>query len=199
MEDLQQGRGSAWAAGVALVAGVILTACGSTSPGGPPSGRAVYTSAEAKQLTVCVGLSDTARAIAQMKLNGQSQEFAKSHYSLTPDSQLAVQLVDKVYAEKSTPIWDYSVNFFRECGQNLAEVPPDRISLAAFCWQNAMIAGIAREQSAAGTAREKVYDEFSGLGPSARAVIDRAYEGTRSRADQQLTEWNHCMQPITAR
>jgi hypothetical protein len=174
----------------------LLAGCAAGQPQ-PQKSAAPYTRAEKTQLTACIGLTDTARAIAQRKLTQEPIEIVKAYYATQPNAGLTVPTVDKVYADTFTHWWDYTVSFFRECAENLAGVAGTRGDLAAYCMQNGMIAGIAQEFRAAGKPKPDAYSQFQGMGTTPREIVDRVYGKSASRAEEQLAEWNNCMDPIT--
>ena len=72
-------------------------------------------------MTYCIGLSDTAMHVAGEKLKGTSVEEARKFYTSKPSSQINLATVDKVYSEKITSVWEYSVSFFNECANNIGK------------------------------------------------------------------------------
>ena len=128
----------------------------------------------------------------------------KAYYAAQPNAALIVPLVDKVYADPVKVAEDsgrasleYAVTFFQECASNLAAVPVERSRPAAHCLRNSMVAGMAQESRARGVTRDKLDAQLSGLDPTVREIAYRVYAQTGSRAEEQLAEWNTCMQPLT--
>jgi hypothetical protein len=182
---------------VSAVAFGLCLACasaGSRSTGPEP----IYTSHEQKSLTYCMGLSDTAMAVATRKIKGVPIAQVKALYAGKPQAAVAVPLVDKVYGDAFLSPWDYTVGFFKECAANVAEVPETRVGLASYCLQRGMIASVAETYKETGAPKETVYQKLSGFkGETAQQVIDTVYAEPKDRAAATLGAWNNCMEPIS--
>ena len=193
-------KGPAFAAAVFLCLLATCVRAQTTSP------KTDYTEKEYSAMLYCVGLTDTAWTNAEQKLQGVSLEDAKKRYEGKLDGNqktLVLRIVDRVYGDSFKSSWDYAVSFFSECGQNLANVPPDRTGLAGYCMQNSMIAMTAQGYKDAGLPAEKVYGHFAkldnGPGSTPRPVIDWVYANSYTRANAGVEEWKACMAPLRAK
>ena len=160
-----------------------------------------YTDKEYTGLLRCHGMTGVAWTNAVQKLNGVSLEDAKKHYDGRLEGRmkdLALLVVNQVYKDSFTSAWDYSVSFYGECAQNIADVGKDRSKLANYCMQNSMIGMTAADYRISGQPVENAYQYFGKLGAEAtpRAVIDRVYAGSKSRAEAGVDEWQFCMKPL---
>lgn len=168
------------------------------------NGEPAYASAETSRMTACLGLADSARAMAEKRAAGESMAGVKAYYAARPNAALTVPLVDKVYADPVKTAEDpgkagleYAVRFFQECASNLADVPVERSRPAAHCVRNSMVAGMAQESRARGVTRDEVDAYLSNVDPTVREITYRVYERSGSRAEEQLAEWDSCMKPLT--
>lgn len=172
----------------------ILTACASTKV----DQKKLYTRQEHNKMTLCIGFSDTARYVASKKLEGTPIAQMKSFYASKENSRMNLATVEKVYGEKFTSVWDYSVSFFNECALNVASVPTSRVKMAAYCMQNSLIADVAYSYKSSGAPRENAYAYFAKFNSKTPdMIVDRVYTSTRSRPEIKLDEWNSCMAVIS--
>ena len=145
-------------------------------------------------MTYCIGTTDSAINIATEKLKGTPKQKIQEYYATRPQSVLNLATVDKVYNDKLTSVWDYSVAFFGECSNNLAKVPPDRINMASHCMQNQLMADVTHSYKTAGASKDKVYAHFSKFSETTNhAIIDKVYTSSLSRAEIKMHVWNNCM------
>jgi len=183
-------------AAVTLALGLCAACASSGTRPAPP--QPVYSAREKAKLTYCVGLADTALAVASRKLSGSPAAQVKSLYAGKPQAAVTVPLVDKVYADHFMSSWDYAVSFFEDCAANVAEVPRPRVGMASYCLQRGMIAGVAESYKESGTPKEVVYRQFSALaGQTTRSVIDTVYAERKSRPEASVAAWDGCMAPIS--
>jgi hypothetical protein len=162
-----------------------------TAPAGPAK---IYNGQEYKMMTYCVGISDSASHIAAEKLKGTPKATIQQFYFGKPQSVLNLATVDKVYNETVTSVWDYSVNFFNECANNLAKVPAARINMASYCMQNQLIADVTHAYKTAGAPKDDAYTHFEKFNPkTTHSIIDKVYSSSQTRADIKLEIWNSCM------
>lgn len=168
----------------------LLTAC-ATSNVGP---KKLYTHKEYLNMTYCIGMSDTARYVATNKLKGVPSGKMKDFYSSKENSRLNLATVDKVYAEKFSSAWDYTVSFFNECALNLANVPSSRVNLASYCAQNSLIADVAHSYKSSGAPKEKAYEHFAKFNSKTpNSIVDKVYASSKDRAEIKLDTWKSCM------
>jgi hypothetical protein len=180
-----------------LGAVALCLACASAG-NGPAGPKPIYTAQERTKLTYCVGLADTALAVATRKQKGVPAAEVKANYAGKPQAAIVAPLVDKVYGDQFKSPWDYTVGFFKQCGANVADVPETRVGLASYCLQRAMIAGVAETYREKGTPKEAVYQTFAGFkGEATHEVIDTVYAEPKDRAAASLGAWNTCMAPIS--
>lgn len=162
--------------------------------------KADYTDKEYRGLMACVGLADTAWTTAERKLKGVSLEEAKKRYGGKldgPAKDLPLRVIDKVYSDKFSNSWDYAVSFYRECAQNVADVPQDRSGMATYCMQNSMIGMTAQEYKEAGLPAEKATEHFAKFKADApKLVIGWVYANSWTRADAGMEVWKTCAQPL---
>jgi hypothetical protein len=158
-----------------------------------------YTKPERHGLTYCVALSDTAFAVAERKLRGETLGDVRADYAARPRSELTLSLVEKVYGDELKSSWDYAVRFFDECAVNVVEIPAVRLAGADACLQQGMIASLAHSQKAGGATKDSVYAYFAKFPPdSTHAVIDTVYaKAEKDRPAAELSAWNACMEPLT--
>jgi hypothetical protein len=160
-----------------------------------------YSEKEYTGLLRCHGMTGVAWTNAVQKLNGVSLEDAKKQYDGRVEGRmkdLALLVVNQVYKDSFTSAWDYTVSFYGECAQNIADVGKDRSKLANYCMQRSMIEMTAADYRISGQPVENAYRDFGKLGAQAtpRAVIDRVYAGSKSRAEAGVDEWQVCMKPL---
>ena len=179
---------------IALLMIAFLTGCAAK----PVAPEKLYTQQEYKQMTYCVGMSDTSRYVASRKLDGKSREEMREFFANKEYTKLNLATVDKVYAESFTSAWDYTISFFKECADNLAKVPVDRINMGSYCLQNSMIADVAHSFMSADAPREKAYTYFSKFKSKApNLIIDKVYASSKSRQEIKLEVWSACMSVLT--
>ena len=173
-----------------------LFACATASGADAP--KSSYAADESRGLTYCVGLSDTAFAVAERKLRGATAGDQRADYAARPRSEVTLPLIEKVYSDEFKSSWDYALRFFRECGVNVVEIPAVRLAGATECAQQGMIASVAHSQKAGGAKKDTVYTYFAKFPESStRAVIDAVYAHTQDRPAAELDAWNACMMPLT--
>jgi hypothetical protein len=178
-------------------ASVALLVCATASGADLPESR--YTATERHGLTYCVALSDTAFAVAERKLRGDTAGDLRAEYAARPRSELTLPLIDKVYADEFKSSWDYAGRFFDECAVNVVEIPAVRLAGADACLQQGMIASLAHSQKAGGATKDSVYAYFAKFpAESTHAVIDTVYaKDEKDRPAAELSAWNDCMKPLT--
>ena len=171
----------------------------STLAFGADAPESSYTEQERRGLTYCVGLSDTAFAVAERKLRGTTAGDQRADYAARPRSEVTLPLIEKVYADEFKSSWEYAVRFFGECAVNVVELPAVRLAGANDCLQQGMIASLAHSQKSGGAKKDSVYAYFAKFpGDSTRAVIDAVYaKPEKDRAAAELAAWNACMAPLT--
>lgn len=173
------------------------------SPGEPPAQKATpaaagkgYSTQERTKLILCVGLTDTAWTVAREKKAGVTKEAVRARYTKMPKPELAFATVDKVFQDEVGHPWDYAVKFFKECAENLANVPQHRTDLGAYCVQNVMIAGLALEKKTAGVAQDEAARSFSAFkSETPRKIVGRVYASAEQRGPLLMGEWESCIGP----
>jgi hypothetical protein len=183
---------------LACLAILVLLASNTWGQNTPP--RIDYTEKEYTGLLRCHGMTGVAWTNAVQKLNGVSLEDAKKQYDGRLEGRmkdLALLVVNQVYKDSFTSAWDYSVSFYGECAQNIADVGKDRSKVANYCMQNSMIGMTAADYRTSGQPVENAYQGFGKISevPTARSIIDRVYAGSKSRAEAGVDEWQSCMKP----
>lgn len=188
---------------IILIAASQLTGCEVTASRENQSSLSKspeYSATEVSRMTYCVGLTDNAYTISQKKILGASSAEIKSEYSNTSQAQVTVPLVDKVFEDKPSNSWDYSISFFKECALNIAAVPEEKMNTASYCMMNAMIASISGFKKEAGIPREEAQSIFSGFNSSTPAsIVNDVYNENRSRAEGVLFTWNSCIKPFSGK
>lgn len=168
-----------------------------------PTPRAVYTSHEKVEMSLCMSMSVNAHSIAVHKLAGIPAATLKAHYLSQLDpakGRLMAGEVDTIYAATFTDPFAYTASFFRECALHVVAIPEDRSKPAAFCALNAVIGDIAAEDKQAGQPRSVPYAYFAPLhSKTPDEIIDRVYAESMRTAAVPLSVWNSCMAPITGR
>jgi hypothetical protein len=178
-----------------IVSMTLLTGC-ATSNVAP---QKHYSKHEHGRLTYCNAMADTAMYVARSKLSGAPMEQMKSYYSSKANSRLHLATVEKVYAESFTSAWDYTVSFFKECAQEVANVPASRVNMAAYCMQNGLIADVAHAYKSSGAPREKAYAHFAQFNSKTpKSIVDWVYASSQGRVEMKLEVWNTCMSEITS-
>lgn len=162
--------------------------------------RKVYTRDEYVKMTYCVGMSDTAFHIATSKVQGKSAEDVTKFYSANKEyARMNTAIVDKIYSDKFTSVWDYTVSFFDECALNMADVPKSRVNMASYCHQNSMIAMVAHNFKASGAPKESAYKYFAPFkNETPNRIIDQVYASSKGRAEIGLDIWQSCMKVLSA-
>ncbi len=178
-----------------IMAITLLTACASTNTGTQKK----YTHKEHMNMTYCIGMADTAMYVATNKLQGVPMERMTEHYRPLENPRLNLATVEKVYADNFSSAWDYTVSFFDECTQHLANVKASRANLAGYCMQNSLIADVAHSFKSSGAPKERAYAYFAEFkNETPNLIIDNVYASSQTRAEIKLDTWNSCMSVISA-
>jgi len=190
--------------GVVALLATALAGCASPEAPKPAPPRTVakvdtYTEREYTLLTYCSALTDTAWGIAVRKQSGMSKDEVTKVYAKHPNQELVTAGIEKVYEDKFTHSWDYTVDLFRECAPTIANVPAARAETAAYCMQRSMIAGIAQENRAAGMTEANSYAGMPLPGDTTRGIVTKIYRGSKNRAEATLEAWDDCMKPVIRR
>ena len=173
----------------------LMTACASQNT----SQQSTYTAREYGDMTLCVGMSDTAMYVASKKLAGTPIEEMNDYYRSHANARLNLATVEKVYAESFTSEWDYTLSFFNECALNLANVPADRVGMAGYCMQNGMISDMAYAFKKSGATKQDTHSYFEAFkSEMVNSIVDKVYASSNNRAEMKLDVWNSCMSKITA-
>ncbi len=178
---------------------LTLTGCASQSPSTPlvPSKPKPYTQTEKQEMTPCVYIADTARGLATQRLQGIPIQDIKLESTNPAEQKFLDATLHKVYHDRFTSAWDYSIAFFGECAKNLAGINPERADLAAYCFQNQLIAEVASDYKSKGKPRQLAYEHFAQLRSKApNAIIDQVYASGRSLTQIKLDVWDGCMQKL---
>lgn len=183
----------------ALLGILLLVFFTSAAASGADLPTSSYTKPERHGLTYCVALSDTAFAVAERKLRGNTAGDLRVEYAARPRSEVTLPLIEKVYGDEFKSSWDYAVRFFDECGVNVVEIPTVRLGGAEACLQQGMIASLAHSQKAGGATKDSVYAYFAKFpAESTHAVIDAVFaKAEKDRPAAELSAWNACMDPLT--
>ena len=104
-----------------------------------------------------------------------------------------------MFAGTYTNAWDYSVQFFRDCAVNVADVAAGSTDTGAYCMQNAMLSGLAQEYRAAGRSKKEAYESLPIKGDTPKSLVDTVFAGKQDRAKAMLEAWNACMAPVTSK
>jgi hypothetical protein len=134
-----------------------------------------------------------------MKLAGKSIEQIRSTYSRHPDQTLIQAEIDEVFGRTYTNSWDFTVEFFRECAVNIAGVPAGDTDTGAYCFQNAMLSGLAQEHQAAGKSKAQAIESLPIKGSTPTLLVSQVYAAKRTRAEAMMNAWEICMKPMVAR
>ena len=173
----------------------LLTACASQDT----SQTSIYTADEYRNMTLCIGMADTAMFVASHKLKGTPIEQMNDHYRPHDNARLNLATVEKVYADSFTSEWDYTLSFFNECALNLADVPASRVRMAGYCMQNGMISDMAYAFKQSGASKQDAHSYFAAFKTdTVNTIVDKVYSSSQNRAEMKLDVWNSCMAPITA-
>jgi len=180
-----------------LAAMFIVGCAGQSSKSG---GKKLYTEQEAVKMTYCAALTDNAYGISMAKLKGVSINDAKNMYQNQSNNATLLALVDKVYKEDSSRVWEYSLAFFKECAANLAGVKADRIDLGGYCNHNRMIASVTHEFKASDKPKQKAYDFFAKYkSKTVNGIIDQVYESSGDRKTVSMAVWNSCIANLSGK
>ncbi|HEY3643805.1 MAG TPA: hypothetical protein VGM16_00585 [Gammaproteobacteria bacterium] len=153
-----------------------------------------YTPAETKQLSYCMWLSSAAYVIAGYKLHGDPASTPKKFYLSDPQSPVLSKLVDTIYADQVTDAWNYAGDFYRDCAENVAQVPPQRSGPSGACMHATLVAATARTARANGEAKAKVDALYASKGPMAEKIINQIYAPKEPPAQgTELQTWSDCM------
>lgn len=182
------------------VIALAFTAVGLSACAGSPAIEPYYNAEERSRLTYCVGMADTARAVATQKLEGVAREQLRQFYQSKPNTELHLATVDKVYGEEFTSAWDYTLSFFVECAANLAQVPLARVRLAHYCMQNQLIADVAHGYKTGGKPKDQAYLHFVRIpSETPKTIVDRVYASSKGRAEIKLELWSSCIAAAAGR
>ena len=164
-------------------------------PAIPPLGG--LTDKEFAAITSCVPLADTVRSIAEQKSKGVRLEDVKKQYESQTDTNsrtVALNLVDKVYADNFRGAGLYSMRYLGQCAQKVANVAPNRLGVANSCLSNAHIAATASSLKKSGVSSDKAYEPFADFdGTIAASIIDKVYRSPDSAEDAGVAEWKACV------
>lgn len=175
---------------------ILLAGCATSTP--TPTPDKIYSSQEYKMMSYCVGISDIASNAASEKLKGTPKATVQEFYATKPQSMLNIATVDKVYNDKFSSIWDYSVSFFNECANNMARVPDSRVNMASYCMQNQMMADVTNSFKTAGAPKEKAYAYFEKFNSkTSHSIVNRVYASSLTRAEIKMEIWNSCMAMVS--
>lgn len=177
---------------LSLITVLTLAGCG----GGVKPDK-LYSEKDYSGLTHCLGLSYSARRVADYKLKGTSISDVKKTISkdtTRKSRKLISELIDVVYTEKFKSSWKYSIGFFKKCSNKVALVSDPRVKHAVFCVFNSYISDAAYSFKVQGKDKEKAYKYFSKFkGKTPNAIIDKVYEKVESRRSARLIPWRGCM------
>ena len=182
----------------ALLFAMLLTGIGASALAATPAPAAApspaYTATETKQLSYCMWLSSAAYVIAGYKLHGDPASTPKKFYLTDPQSPVLSKLVDTVYADQVKDAWDYAGDFYRDCAENVAQVPPQRSGPSGACMHATLIAATARTARANGEPKTKVDALYASKGPIAEKIINQIYAPKDVPAQgTELQTWSDCM------
>ena len=188
------------------VVAMLAVGCATSSPpatksSSAPAARAPkYSANEKTQLTICMGLTDTAKTVADLKRQGLTAQQIKDRRTTGPMLETYRATVDKVFGDTFEHPLDYAMSFFGECALNMADVPKERVNFASYCMMNSIIASTAQTYKASGLPKEDAYKAFAQLGTETpKRIIDGIYAANKSRAAAGIDEWNGCMDPISGK
>jgi hypothetical protein len=156
-----------------------------------------YTKNEASRLAFCAALTGNAKYIVEQKRRGRPAEEVKKTMQANSAANLLVPLVDKVYGDTVKSPWDYAGDFFDECAQNMASVPPARVGMANFCMYNSLISATARQARDAGVPKEQAYRQVPFKGKTPESLIDEVYAREKGSGPTQLAAFNDCIAVLT--
>ncbi len=188
-----------------ILSALMLLGCAASTPPLAPKeaparvrAPATYSASEASRLMLCMSMTDNAMTIATYKMAGKPIDAVKARYKQGPQATVTEALVDKVYGENVSNAWDYSVNFYKECAANMANMQAPRSDMATYCMQNVMIATTAYSLKEAGVPKEASYSRFDKMGNTPRRIVDDVYgQQSGTRTDAAMKTWNACMAPLT--
>lgn len=135
-----------------------------------------FSNTEAVRLKYCLALSDTVRAMAEMKASGKSQAEVLLYYQTGKlDKRLIAAFAEKVFSENSSQIWDYTVHAMGECASEVAHVTsPTQVQTAKFCMHKQLIAQASQQNGLNGKAINDVYVYLESEGPNSKNDIEEA-------------------------
>ena len=167
----------------------------------PPADRLAglsYTSVEASRMTACNALSVNAFAIAVAKQGGAKLEDVKQRYAASDVAKYTLPIVDKVYKDNFTNVWDYALDYFTGCVQEAAQLTPERAVPARFCFLNTLIGADAIAARTRGEPEADALRKYVVLQSDVpKVIVDSVYataEVPKHGAGMQI--WNTCMAPI---
>ncbi len=176
-----------------LLAAISLVGC-ATQPE-PVKTIQLYSNKEVIQLSYCTELADTAYFIASEKLKQRPKQALIERYATEASSKIKINAVQRIYSTDFDSAWNYSVNLFGECAQKVAEIPSQRLDIASFCAQKAVVAGGAYDFKQSGAPKLDAYMAFASYKPTRPyEVIDAVYDSrSTSHLNVSQNTWDHCI------
>ena len=191
---------------LALPAALLLQGCQTTSTHPQNAAQTAaandlssyYSQQQRKTMTYCVGLADVTHAAAQHKLKGTPKQQLLDQYPDKERSKMHIATIERTYADQLNNPWQYTINFFEQCAERLAEVDAARVNHGSYCHQNAMIAGEAQKGRQRDWPIDKMTAVFSSYNsPTPGEIVERIYASELSRSQAKLSEWQRCITPIS--
>jgi hypothetical protein len=160
--------------------------------------HAVYTGLESAKLFYCVVMADSAKGIADRKLQGATAlELKRREYPDAEMKEIYNATVDKVYEDTFTSVWDYSVGFFGYCARDIAMVSEAQAVFGAGCYKNSQVAAETVDLRLKGLSKKDVTSHFSSLkSDMPKEVVDKTWAGDQDRSTAALDAWDLCMKPV---
>ena len=158
-----------------------------------------FSGRESAVLFYCAGLADSAKTIAEQKLQGATAtEIRRPPNQDASMKEMHEAMVAKVYEDSFASARGYAVDFFGDCAHEVAKVSGEQARFGVSCYQDAQLALDTVDLRIQGHSKRGIIKQFSAMkGERSWKVIDKAWAAKKSRSDAASDAWKQCMKPVT--
>jgi hypothetical protein len=161
------------------------------------SGPRHFTKAEGDVLTPCFVASIKVVDIADAKSRGVDINTMKSHGP--KDDYDGLALVDRVYHDQFDDPWMYSINDYRGCASNHADLSNAAVFVSQLCVIDGYTANFAYHAKTSGWKKDQVFAQLKAFEKTPestariQAVVDGVYASNASLGADVVGAWGRCM------